>query len=517
MKKTAPKEIPSKAAEIEFLDKQFEAFNYWQSPDITELGYGGAAGGGKTRLGWYLIILLCKTYIGARCVVGRKELKTLRMTTLAELWIIFNEMKMRKGIDYTFNATDNVLRFENGSEVMLLDTAYSPEDPEYTRFGSLPVTFAWIDESNETPDKAKAILKTRVGRANMLYKRVLGKDGKPTRSEEKFNVKGFWLETFNPNKGHVYRDYYKPWKAGTMPSYRKFIRALPGDNPTLPPQYIENLKRSDKVTRERLLKGNFEFDDDPQKMMDYDAITDLPFNALQPTTKILANNDVVPDTIKDNTKYLINDIARFGGDKIVSGVFKGRLLYRLAVNTYQGIDESVRIAKQLCQEEGIPAKNVLSDEDGVGGGFVDLFKGTKGFHGNAAPTMIWDHMKQKFIPENYKNMRSQCYYMLSEGVNNRLWRIAIEKFETNIEGYTLEQCLADLFEELDAVKKTDDSNGGKLGVIPKDEMKEALGRSPDFADILMMRQLFELKDEPMGETFYHANNSRKGEIKNRAI
>ena len=33
----------------------------------------------------------------------------------------------------------------------------------------------------------------------------------------------------------------------------------------------------------------------------------------------------------------------------------------------------------------------------------------------------------------------------------------------------------------------------KKGVVPKDKVKEMLGRSPDFADTIMMREWFELK------------------------
>lgn len=495
-------------ATIDLLTKQTEAWDAWENPLITEIGYGGAAGGGKTRLGWYLIIDICENWFGAKCVVGRKELKTLRLTTLEELWTIFDELGYQKDRDYSFNASDNVLTFlSTGSEVLMLDMAYSPQDPNYTRFGSLPVTFGWADESNESPDKAVGILKTRVGRANLLYKVVINqKTGKPTKSKEKFELKGLWLETFNPNKGRVYRDFYKAWKKSTLPPWRVFIRALPRDNHHLPQSYFDNLERSDNTTRERLLKGNFDYSDDPQKIMSYAAITDLPFNVLSPSTKILTTGDVVPDPLKDTTKYLLCDIARFGGDKIVFGTFKGRTLYSLGVYTYQGIDESVRLAKQECLDEQVAPKNVLADEDGVGGGFVDLFKGTKGFHGNSAPTMIWDALKAKFIPSNYQNMRSQCYFMLAEGVNERLWNVKITKFQTNIEDYTLEQALSDMFEELDAIKETDKSDGGKKAIVPKLEIKDALGRSPDFADILMMRMQFELKQEEVSSetAHYHA-------------
>ena len=159
----------------------------------------------------------------------------------------------------------------------------------------------WVDESNETPEKAKTILNTRVGRKNVI------------NGEQ---IKPFWLETFNPNKGHVYNDYYKPWKDNTLPTYRRFIRALPGDNPLLPDSYIEQLKRSDKITKERLLLGNFEYDSDDRALVSYDYITD-----------IFTNN--VPYS---KQKYLTADIARYGKDKTVIGVWEGLKLIEIIVS-----------------------------------------------------------------------------------------------------------------------------------------------------------------------------------------
>lgn len=476
-------------ATINLLPKQSEAWEAWEDPAITELGYGGGAGGGKTRLGWYIGITVSEQYAGSRGAVGRKELKTLRITTLAELFVIFNELGYRQDKDYSYDAKDSIIKFSNGSEILLLDTAYSPQDPEYTRFGSLNLTWAWIEESNETPEKAKNILKTRVGRQN-----VFQIDGK------RVEVKPFWLETFNPNKGHVHRDYYKPWKEGSLPSYRRFIRALPGDNPYLPASYIENLRRADKTTRERLLYGNFDYSDDPNKLFQYDAITEL------------VDNPVVE---KKPVKVIIADIARFGGDKIVIGTFNGLTLFGLGVYTYQGTDETARKIRMEAVVETIPYSNILIDEDGIGGGVVDQMPGVKGFTGNAAATTYWDEIHGRITTENFQNFRSQCYFKLAEIVNSHQLAIKLTKFKTNIEGYTQEKALSDLFEELDQTKRKNDTTGGKLAVIPKSEIKESLGRSPDFADTLMMRMFFEFK-QPYQEPTYGFKQPRKVKI-NKAL
>jgi hypothetical protein len=61
------------------------------------------------------------------------------------------------------------------------------------------------------------------------------------------------LGTFNPDKGHVYRNYYKAAKDRTLPDYRVFIPALATDNKKLPTSYIDQLKKADNVTQQRLL------------------------------------------------------------------------------------------------------------------------------------------------------------------------------------------------------------------------------------------------------------------------
>src|SRR4051812_39118659 len=123
--------MQAQEAIINLLPKQTEAWEAFEDPRITELGYGGGAGGGKTRLGWYIGITLSEQYAGSRGAVGRKELKTLRITTLAELFIIFSELGYKQDKDYTYDAKDSIIKFPNGSEILLLDTAYSPQDPEY--------------------------------------------------------------------------------------------------------------------------------------------------------------------------------------------------------------------------------------------------------------------------------------------------------------------------------------------------------------------------------------------------
>jgi phage terminase large subunit len=433
---------------INLLAKQTEAFNHFEDPNILELGYGGGAGGGKTKLGCYLAIFIAEKYPGSRGLIGRKELKVLRLTTIASLFETLAEYGYKKDRDYVYHAQESRLSFSNGSEILFVDTAYSPQDPEYTRFGSYEITWAWIDESNETPLKAKQILKTRVGRRNKF-------DG--------IEIKSFWLETFNPDKGHVYTDYWKPFKEGKMPPYRAFVRALPTDNPHLPSIYIENLRRADKITRERLLEGNFEYDSDDNALIRFDYIEDLWTNTL---TKI-------------DRKFITCDVARYGGDRTVITVWDDFEVIDIGMFSQLGIDMVANKLREYSEKYKIPFSHIIVDEDGVGGGVVDTLRGVKGFMANRSP--FPNRMTGK--PDNFANLKTQCSYYLADKINSHQMAIRI----------TDPMIRDEIKIDLSWIKRKDPDKDSKLYILSKDEIRLAIGRSPDIGDTLMMRMFFELE------------------------
>ena len=56
-------------------------------------------------------------------------------------------------------------------------------------------------------------------------------------------------------------------------------------------------------------------------------------------------------------------------------------------------------------------------------------------------------------------------------------------------------------EELEQVRRKNYDKDTKLQLIPKEDVKTALGRSPDYADAIMMRMVYELK--ATGKYFIH--------------
>ncbi len=153
--------------------------------------------------------------------MGRRELTNLKRSTLNSYFKFLETYNVPKKNRGKLNQKDNVITFPNMSEILLLDCSYQPSDPLYTRFGSLELTGGFIDESNEISEQCVAILNSRVGR----------------HRNDQYNITPKILETFNPDKGHVYRRYFVPWKKGELPPHRKFLQSLVGDNPKIEAGY----------------------------------------------------------------------------------------------------------------------------------------------------------------------------------------------------------------------------------------------------------------------------------------
>ena len=123
----------------------------------------------------------------------------------------------------------------------------------------------------------------------------------------------------------------------------------------------------------------------------------------------------------------------------------------------------------------MPISQVIADEDGVGGGVVDIL-GCKGFVNGSKP------IEENNTIVQYQNLKSQCYFHLANKINAN--EIYIQATESQKEFIT---------QELEQVKRNNVDKDGKLSVLPKEKIKELLGRSPDYADALMMRMYFTLQ------------------------
>ena len=428
---------------IKLLPKQEHAVYYLKDGVTTELLYGGAAGGGKSALGCMWLIEMCQAYPGSRWLMGRAKLKTLKETTLNTFFDISAELGVSD--QYNYNQQSGVITWVNGSEIILKDLFLYPSDPNFDSLGSLEITGAFIDECNQVVYKAWQIVKSRI-----RYKL------------NEFGLIPKLLGSCNPAKNWVYSKFYHPSRKKELLGYRKFIQALPTDNPHLHPSYLQALLQLDENSKQRLYYGNWEYDNDPAALIDFRKLSDIFSNTF----------------VKSGEKFITADIARFGRDKTVIGVWDGFRLIKLIEYGKNSVTEAALRIQELAKYYSIPMSNVIVDEDGVGGGVVDIL-GCEGFVNNSRAL---DNPETK-EPENYKNLKSQMYFALAKLINES--GLYVDCNEGDIRDI--------IIQELEQVKQHDMDKDGKKAVLPKDAVKELLGRSPDYADMIMMRMWFEYR------------------------
>lgn len=457
---------------IQANDKQRQALLAWEDNVVDDVVYGGAAGGGKSFLAGIALTITALKYPGAKLFLGRKELKTLMLTSYITLtqkvFPVFGIVHER---DWKLDGKYNVIHFSNGSTINLLDLAYTPADPLYDRFGSHEYTSGWIEEASEVDFKAYDVLKSRVGRHNDFVIK-----GVPTKVKSKLGL------SLNPSQEWPYRLFYNVWKKAGRPQTPLisisatvegkqidrtfvFIQALYKDNPYTAGEYMKNLATiNDPVLKQRLMDGDWEYASAQDTLFTAQVITDMF------TNKLGFSNDY----------YLVVDIARTT-DKIVRTVYRGWNAIQIRYKQNVPITDTVDDVRTDADNWGIPREHILYDADGVGLTFGDLLPGAIAFHGGSAP---FGRIGETEVKENYENLKAQCAYHLSEMAKKR----AVAVSETNLE---IRELLA---QELSQIKRRDADKDGKLKITKKEDMIAALGRSTDIADTLIMRSYFDVRE-----------------------
>ena len=424
--------------------KQTIAIDFLEDDTTEEVLYGGAAGGGKSRLGCYWQIKNRLKYPGTRGFIGRSKMKNLKDTTLKTFFDVATEQGLKRGVHYDLTSSHdkenpNCIEFINGSLIFLQDLYLYPSDPEFEDLGSLEITDAFIDECSEVTRKAKDILKVRI-----RYK--LG------------GRKPKMLFTTNPAKNWAYDEFYKADKEGEIIPYRKFVPALAQDNPFNDPSYIDSLRNMrDGPEKERLWFGNWEYSDDPTLLCDFDSVMDMFRN----------------DHLTGGVKRISADLAMQGRDRFVAGVWDGNIC-----DLTKGIDKKLASGKEieadlknLMVKYQVPNSNVIADSDGLGAYLESYLKGIKEFHGGYAA-----------FDKEYVNMKAECAFKLAELVNNRQIKVicSMEQRER-------------IQQEMGVLKRrVVDDDEKKKAIIKKEDMKEIINRSPDYLDMLIMGMYFHI-------------------------
>jgi hypothetical protein len=173
-------------------------------------------------------------------------LTDIRESTLVTFFKVLRAWGLRKGRDYTYNASHMYFQFANGSREVFKGLGWEPSDPDYQRLGSAEFTDFWLEEAGDgVPHKGYDVAMSRV--RWMLKEHGLTQKG---------------LITGNPGF-YWCRDYFVMDREGRpveLPESKAYIQAFVDDNPDkgFVDLYKGNLRNMESdYDRARLLHGDW--------------------------------------------------------------------------------------------------------------------------------------------------------------------------------------------------------------------------------------------------------------------
>lgn len=436
----------------------------WLS-EADETFYGGAAGGGKTTL---ICGLAVEEYQPA--LILRRQATQLKG--------IEDELARMLGTRDGYNSQAHVWRLPNGNKIELGGVPHEADKEKYQGRAHRLKAFDEITQFTESQYRyIIGWLRDAQGRRC----RVVCTGNPPTSAEGMWVIRYWspWLDKSHPNPAtpgelrwfttingedkEVPADYVGP--NGERPSSRTFIRSMLEDNPELMGSgYAARLEGLPDEIRDRLRYGSFEPDgkDDP-----WQVIPTKWIRAAQ--ARWISTPPEIPMTA------VAADIAQGGPDK--TQIQSRRDWWYSQFASYPGKDtpDGPTAAGLIIKEMRDRCRVVVDAGGGYGGDTltqlahadVDCF-GFKG--GNASASSSREGMY------GFYNLRAQAVWQFREQLDPAYdSRIALPpdpELEADLAAYRFE------------IRAR--GGGEEILVLPKEDMREMLGRSPDKGDTTIM-------------------------------
>lgn len=284
------------------------------------------------------------------------------------------------------------------------------------------------------------------------------------------------------------------------------------------PGYLGSLMSQSDADQDRFLKGNWKVRANDTGLYKDDAVDKIFIETVSESDFTISGWDKDKPTYelqRDYTRRFITcDAAKFGRDLCVIFVWDNWTIVHITI-FYLSSPEDIHKEIELLRSDrefGVLQHNVCVDQDGVGGDVVQL-GGYYGFVARRTPAIETTN-RQK---ENYGMRKDQCFYHSAARVNAGEVKCILLDSTIKIydKGARKPRWSRMMFwnkekinvkvlikKQLRAIKRGDnvDLQGGdiKLTVNTKDQQKEILGHSPDFADNFMMREDLELRTKRSG-------------------
>ncbi len=252
------------------------------------------------------------------------------------------------------------------------------------------------------------------------------------------------------------------------------------DNPFLPVTEIDALEKEyegDRTSYKQEVLA--EYVDNAGALFKYTSLLDMFSNTIT----------------KSNEKYLIVDVSDDGADKTVFSFFQGLELYRIEIFERLNTEGIISQIREYASDERIPYSQIAVDAIGVGAGVASssLLDGIIGFKSSYSamktdidPVRLPNvhYASHASLVSDYKNLRSQCVFILAEHINNH-------KFAVKVDDVRIKE---KIIEELSLYQDASTGDGKRMAT-QKEDIKVLLGHSPDISDTLIMRMFFVLRDK----------------------
>jgi len=275
------------------------------------------------------------------------------------------------------------------------------------------------------------------------------------------------------------------------------------DNPYLSREELLELENEYKDNRQGYRQEILaEYVDQTGSLFHYDALIDVFSNTIT----------------KKGERYLTIDVADDGSDKTIFSFWEDLEEYRREEYERLNTEMIINKTREYASQDKIPYSHIAVDAIGVGAGVASssMLDGIVGYKSSysaiktdISPVRLPNvhYLLNAPLVSDYKNLRSQCVFILADLVNKHL-------IASRVSGRQKENIIEELSTYQDMSK-----GDGKRMATQKEEVRDLIGRSPDASDCWLQRIFFEIKNKMLPrqseENFEIENRQREQFLINR--
>ncbi|GAA1812684.1 phage terminase large subunit [Nesterenkonia flava] len=303
---------------------------------VDELMYGGAKGGGKSRMARAEAVKLALQVPGSRSIILRQSFKDLHRAV---------ETHMRKEIPLelaSYNKQDHEFVFTNGS---IIELGYLSKAADLDNYQGAEYQLVILEEATQFTEEMYTFMRAQLRASGALQERLeeLGIRPRSICTTNPGGIGHHWVKKRfvdpYPRGGKVFR--VRPTEEDPNPRTRVFIPAKVDDNPSLGTDYVHNLRQLPPEKQRAYLDG------------DWDIIEGVRFSQWR-TSRHIIDPEQIPITGLTGRRVIAVD---YGYSNPFAAVWLCELAdgmivqYREAYETELTARQQAELIKELSAEE----------------------------------------------------------------------------------------------------------------------------------------------------------------------